>query len=234
LLDGRQREESQVRRNWIYIALLLTATFVATLVLIVWGKKIADHLHPEVFKLLAGLVITAGIGGIASLILNEINASRERREAGRALRRNTLTDVVTSYNEVKGIRRQLRAEAVRPTYSDPNAYVLREPYATLLQRLNSAQLKLESHLRLIEGNESQYPEPKRLLQRLGEAESYLGNLISEWEEKLGRFGSEPHDNMLCDFLILRCFVSEAKQSFKPGFATPIAEVFSILGRSIGR
>ena len=223
-----------MRRNWNFIAALLTATLIATIILVVWGDTIAICLHPEVFKLLAGLIITAGFGGLASLILNELNASRESREADRALRHDTLADIVASYNEVKGIRRQLRAEAVIPSYSDPNAYILRGPYTSLMQRLSFSQLKLESHLRLIEGNESKYPEPQRLKQRLAEAESYLGDVISEWEERLGRFTDEPQKNLLADFLTLHCFVSEAKQSFKPGFALPVAEVFSILGRSIGR
>jgi hypothetical protein len=220
-----------MRRNWIFITGLLAATLVATAILMLWGQRIASCLHPEVFKLLAGLIITAGIGGVASLTINEINAARERREASRALIRGTLADIVEAYNEVKGIRRKLRAEAVRPNYSDQNAYVLRAPYADLMRRLNTAQLKLESHVRLIEGNKNQYPESQRLKLRLGEAESYLSNAISEWEERLGCFADDPKNNALADFSVLRCFVAEAKQSFKPGFSSPIDEVFSILGRA---
>jgi hypothetical protein len=112
--------------------------------------------------------------------------------------------------------------------------VLHDPYGSLLQRLNDAQLTLESHIRLIEGNQGHYPQATRLLKLLSDAESYLGHIISEWEKRLGRFADEPNQNKLGEFLMLRCFVSEAKQSFKPGFANPLAEAFSILGRAIGR
>src|SRR6202162_863184 len=223
-----------MRTNWACIALLFAVTLIATAILIVFGNEIARHLHPEVFKLLASLVIAAGIGGLASLILNEINGSRERREATRTLLRATLADIVVSYNEVKSVRRLLRAQAVRPTCTDPNAYVLRESYESLLPRLNDAQLKLEAHIRLLEGNEAQYPEPKRLLKLLGDAESYLGEIITEWEKRLGCFADAQEQNKLADFLVLRCFLADAKRSFKPGFAGPVTEVFSILGKAIGK
>ena len=223
-----------MRNNWFYIAfLLLVTTVILILILIVWGNQIASHLHPDVFKLLAALVISTGIGGIGSLVFNNINATRERREVLRIVRRETLAEIVLSYNEVKSIRRLLRAEAIMPAYSDPDAYVLQGPYSSLLQRINSAQLKLESHCRLIEGNKSQYPDSKDLIQQLSKAESYVGRLITEWEEKLGYFALEPQDNNLTDFPILRCFVSKAKRSFKPDFSKPVSKVLSVLGKSIG-
>lgn len=221
-----------MRRVWFIFAGLFVFVLTPTVLLVFFGNEIADPLHPEVFKLLAQLVILAGIGGLGHLILTEINTTRERREANRTLLRAALSDMVGAYNDVKSVRRLLRAQAVRPNVADEDAHVLKEPYAALLARLNEAQLKLETQLRLIEGNEAQYPEPDKLRKLIGDAEGYLDDIISEWEGSLGRFREAPEQNKLADFTVLRCFLAEAELSFKPGFANPMAKVFAIIGIAI--
>ncbi len=229
-------QEVKMRRLWVWLWFVFLALFVfaGTVVLVIRGKEIAALLHEEVFKLLAQLVILAGIGGLGHVILTEINTSRERREANRKLLQTALSDIVGVYNEVKCVRRLLRAEAVRPNVTDGDAYVLKEAYVALLRRLNEAQLKLEAQLRLIEGNKTQYPEPERLRKCLGDAEGYLGNLISEWERRLGSLSEAPEQNKLADFGFLRCFLGKAKHCFRSGFADPVTEVFAIIGRAIGK
>lgn len=219
-----------MRKLWLIVAGLFVV--VGALALLVFGNEIAVHLHEEVFKLLAQLVILVGIGGLGHLILTEINTSRERREANRALLRAGLSDMVGAYNEVKSVRRLLRAEAVRPNATDHDAHVLKAPYAALLARLNEAQLKLETQLRLIEGNEAQYPEPEKLRKHLGDAQGYLNDIISEWESSMGKFREAPEQNKLADFNFLRPFLGDAEDSFKPGFANPMAKVFAIIGIAI--
>ena len=114
-----------MRKLWLIFGLVVV---VAMLILMAFGKQIACYFHEEVFKLLAQLVILLGIGGLGHVILTEINTSRERREANRTLLRAALSDMVGAYNEVKTVRRLLRAEAVRPNVTDHDAYVLKEPY----------------------------------------------------------------------------------------------------------
>jgi hypothetical protein len=223
-----------MRTRWILIAALLLFTLVATAVLVTRGYEISGYLHAEVFKLLAQLVIVAGVGGVATLVLNELNASRDRREANRTLLRATLNELVGSYNDIKAVRRRLRAQAIRPDPDNANAYVLRDTYDSLLQCLNESQLKLEAHVRLIDKNRPQYPDAEQLLRSLGDAESYLGNIIKEWEHRLGGFKEPQDQNRLADFDGLRCFVADALQSFKPGFAVPLENVFHILGRALSR
>jgi hypothetical protein len=220
-----------MQKLWLIVAGLFVV--VGTLALVIFGDEIARHLHAEVFKLLAQLVILAGIGGLGHIILTEINTTRERREANRTLLRAALSDMVGAYNEVKSVRRLLRAEAVRPNITDQDAHLLKEPYAALLTRLNEAQLKLETQLRLIEGNEAQYPEPAKLRKLLGDAQAYLDEIISEWEGSLGRFREAAEQNKLADFMVLQCFLAEADRSFKPGFAKPMARAFAIIGKAIG-
>lgn len=203
------------------------------LFLVFFGEVIAACVHPEVFKLLAQLVILGFTGGIGSLVLTEINTSRQRSEAKRLLLRTALGEIVAGYNEIKSVRRLLRAEAVRPNYKDQNAHVLKEPYRLLLRRLNDAQLKLEAQLRLIEGNQAQYPKAETLCELLGIAEKYLGNIISEWEVKLESFKDVPEQNKLVDFNDLRDFLENAPHSFKPMLACPLTKVFAIIGADLG-
>jgi len=209
---------------------LLAVSITLTIVLVIWGKTIACYLHPEVFKPLSALVITSGFGAVASLVLDEINNARERRGAIRALARETLEDIINSYNEVKEIRRQLRAEAVRPDYSALGAYVLRKPYANLMRRLNSAQLRLESHARLIEKNPAQYSQPERLQELLRKCEAYIEGIVSEWEKQLGHFSGAPTENLLANFKKMNCFIAKADVCFGPNFSKLMGDVFSTLGR----
>lgn len=221
-----------MQKLWLIVAVLFVV--VGTLALLIFGNEIAAHLHEEVFKLLAQLVILVGIGGLGHLILTEINTSRERRDANRTLLRTALSDIAGAYNEVKSVRRLLRAEAVRPNFMNQSAYVLKEPYVACLRRISDAQLKLEAQLRFIEGNEAQYPEPEKLRGLLSDAEAYLGTLISEWERRVGSLSDAPEQNKLADFESLPCFLAKAEQGFRRGFADPMAKIFAIIGSAIGK
>jgi len=226
--------KTRARKLWLILVVLWLA---ATLVLVFWGKAISCHVHEEVFKQLVQVVIVLGIGALGHLILTEINTSRERREANRTLLLTALNDIVGAYNEVKSVRRLLRAEAVRPKVKDLDAYVLKEPYVTFLRRINEAQLKLETRLRLIEGNETKYPEPKKLQKLLGEAEGYLGKIISEWEDRLGSLEDGSKQNKLADFTFLRPFLAKADCSFESSFANfadPLKAMFAIIGKALGK
>ncbi|MEX3935905.1 hypothetical protein AB4Y32_29635 [Paraburkholderia phymatum] len=208
------------------IVALILLMLLGTVALVFWGELIAGRMQGDVFKLITTLVTSSGIGGIATLLYNALNVQRERREAKHQLVQSTLQDIVRSYNEIKAIRRQLRAEAVRPAYDHLEAFVLATPYAELMRKLNDAQLALETHMRRIEGNKPQYPHPETLLGGLRKAESYVGKLISEWEKGSG-FARKKE---LSAFPVLRSFLSHANQGFKPCFADPIADVLNALGK----
>lgn len=224
-------------RPAVYVSAYVVLVMVLVLALVATGKHVPLGplgLDPEVFKVVAGIVGTGLLGLFATVTVGELSAAKERREAVRAMRRKTLADVVDVYNSVKGIRRTLRAEAIRPAYADPAAHVIVSRYLDLLPRLSEAQLRLEPQVRLVEGNKSTYPEPAELLKLLGDSEKYLGALVSEWEEHSGLLVGPPGVNPLAQFLALRCFVATASQSFKPGFAKPIAEALGMLGASISK
>ncbi|WP_157634186.1 hypothetical protein [Burkholderia ubonensis] len=219
------------RASWYmtgYVALLLGIVGILALL----GKQIAFGLQVEVFKVIATLVGTGLLGVFATFAINELNRQKERRDAERAMRRTMLADLITDYNGVKAIRRSLRAEAIRPVYSNPSAHVLKQRYLELLPKLNKAQLRLESVVRLIDGNKHAYPGHDELLKRVSAAEKYLGALIKEWEDRSGLLLDAPGTNALADFPRLRCFVDTASQSFGPGFADPIGEALGKLAATL--
>lgn len=221
-------------RRWLFPAALVALALVGAVVLIVWGEGIAVRVHPEVFKVLAQLVLLAGLGGVGSLVIKEFHGARERREQTKERLRSALSGLITSYNEVKGLRRRLRAEAIRPNAEDPAAVVKSMEYAALLQRLNDSQLNIEAYVRLIEGNRDLYPDSQVLLDELGRAEEYLGNLVTEWEDNLGSFQGTPSQQSLAKLQLLRRFVGDASISFKPSFSDPISKVLVMLSRAIAR
>ncbi|WP_170855767.1 SMI1/KNR4 family protein [Variovorax sp. CF079] len=229
-----QKPPFEMPRARVYFCGYLVFVMAAVVVLVTWGKDISLGLNVEVFKVIAGILGTGLLGAFAAIALRELSAAKERREAERGLRRQMLTDVVEVYNLVKAIRRTLRAEAIRPAHTDPAAHVIKSRYVDLLPRLSEAQLRLESQMRLIEGNRSTYLEPAKLLKLLGDAEKYLGALVSEWEENSGLLLDAPALNPLEHFLVLRCFVAGAPRSFKAGFARPIATALGRLGASISK
>src|SRR5262249_41546236 len=179
-----------------------------------WGSWIAQRVEREVFKVLPELVLFVGLGGLGSLVIDEINRERERRQQTRERLRNALSDLVRSYNEIKSLRRRLRAEAIRPNSASPDAVVTRREYAALLQSLNDARLGIEAYVHWIRGNRDLSPDPQLLIQDLGRAEQYLGRLITEWEKNLGVFRGEPPRRPLAKLRTLRRFVGDPHTGFK--------------------
>ena len=219
-------------RRWVVPAALFGLALAGASVFIAAGEWIEARVHPEVFKVLAELVLLLGIGGVASFVIDGLNRAREQRGHIKERMRTELSDLVTAYNDVKSIRRRLRAEAIRPDFEDPAAVVYGSEYAALLQRLNDAELEIEAHRRLIDGNRDLYADPQVLFAELGTAERYLGKLISEWEDNLGKFQGSPSQLALAGLPFLRCFVGDPGMGFGSSFSDPMHKVFAILGRPI--
>ena len=221
-------------RRWSLPAALIGLALVGAFVFIAGGEWIKSVVkNEEVFKLLAELVLVAGLGGVASLVIDGLNRERERREHLKERMRNELSELITSYNDIKSIRRHLRADAIRPNLKDPAAVVDGSEYAALLGRLNDAELKVEAHYRLIDGNKDLYADSSGLLAELEKVERYLGKLISEWEDSLGTFQGSQSQRALAALPVLRGFVGDTGMGFGSSFSEPMHKVFAILGRAIG-
>jgi hypothetical protein len=227
-----KNEDSIMNRRWLVFAFLLD--LLAFLGLLAWGKRIAPKLEPEVFKVLAQLVMIVVLGGLGSHVNERVNRRREHRQQTRERLRDALSDLVKSYNKIKSLRRRLRAEAIRPNSASPDAVVTGKEYGALLQGLNDEQLGIEAYVHLIKGNQDLYPDPQLLIKNLGGAERHLGQLITEWEKNLGSFRGVPPHRSLAKLPVLRRFVGNADMGFKPALAEPISRVLVKLSRAIAK
>jgi hypothetical protein len=219
-------------RRWLFPSILIGVALLGAGAFIVWGPALARKVDPETFKVLAQLVLIVGLGGVGSLVLDELNYAREQRQRFIVHSRKTFTDIVASYNKVKSIRRRLRAEAIRPSCDSPVATVRSREYAMLLRSLNDAQLTIEAYVRLIEANGALYRESGTLTVHLEKAEKYLGGLVSEWEKRLGNFQGEPPSQPLSSLPVLKAFVADAETDFKSSFSVPVTAALGVLSRTI--
>src|SRR5687768_1476044 len=97
---------------WFLSAFLLTVATAGAVWLFRLDKKKVEEIHPAALAVITDLVVTAGIGGAATLIFHNLKVIQEVREADRRLRCDTLREVLAAYNEVKEVRRLMRAEAI--------------------------------------------------------------------------------------------------------------------------
>jgi hypothetical protein len=121
----------------------------------------------------------------------EVRQKAEQRAQVRMLQQAALRELTDVYNGVKGIRRLLDARAL-----DAAGMVIGERYDALMQELDTLQLKIEYHKKLIENA----PESYGILEQsdqtllgwgLEGAEKYLRNIISEYQDNLRLFTGSP-------------------------------------------
>jgi hypothetical protein len=220
------------RRGTVVPLILLGAAFVGAIVLIIWGKALAAPLHEEVFKLLAQLVLVAGIGGAASLLFREVARARQKRDEEREILRKTLSDLLEAYNECKSVRRLLRARAIRNDHAQE--VVIRDSYDSLLARLNDAQLRLEFYKKYLVWNPDLFECGGDLSKQLGKAEHYLGDVITEWEDRLRLLSDDSSKNPLDGFQQLKNMIDSATTGFGPEVADPIETTIKGIANAIAK
>ena len=212
-------------------SVFLGLALIGAAVLIVWGKQIAAPLEPEVFKLLAQLVLLAGIGGSASLLYREIERSRRRRDEECEVLRRTMSELIDAYNECKCVRRLLRAQAIC-TLDDGKETVDRDSYSSLLTRLNDVQLHMEFYKKYIGWNQDLFAGNCPIFKQLETAEKYLGYVISEWEKQQCTLSEDQSKNLLDQLPNIKNFTASAKTGFSANVADPFELALKTLSESI--
>jgi hypothetical protein len=99
-----------------------------------------------------------------------------RRKRHQLLRTDLLDGVATLYYKAKSVRRRLRASVSTDGQIDATKY------DELLQELNETQLGLERFVAQAKNGADQNVVPKDVPEKLGSMESYLGKLVSEYED----------------------------------------------------
>jgi hypothetical protein len=173
---------------WLVIALAI----VGVIGFILAHKDLDARLGTEVFKLTYEFLLIVVIGGAISLLYSQFTKSQEKRDKEKALQAKFRVGFLQSYNAAKSVRRLLRATArtLSEVKGTTTEVVKLAPYDRLMQKLVHVQLQFETlreeaaaEKKLFEG----VPELKDLDANLGTIESYLNDIVGEYEHSYKLF-----------------------------------------------
>jgi hypothetical protein len=118
---------------------------------------------------------------------NERERLRQAESHDRELLRSVLNRATTSYNGVKRARRLLRARA-RQQHRH-RTFVMADAYDTQLALLNDIQLEFETLSGEVETEQTLFTGSRELQRLFDDLETYLGDIIAEYEIQRPRFGT---------------------------------------------
>ena len=148
---------------------------------------------------------------------------RKRFEYREALLLSTLSNAMNAYGRTKKARRLLRGRGIRSR--GETQIVLASEYDQFFDRVNDAQLDLENLARDVKTSAKAFSEPEALEQDLWSMESYLGELISEYESVRSRFSENDPSLPVRDLVHLEDFLKSTDSSrFRPEMVSPYHEV----------
>jgi hypothetical protein len=156
---------------------------------------------------------------------------RKRLEYREALLLSILSRAMDSYGRTKKARRLLRGRAV--LNRNQVKMVLADQYDICFDLLNSAQLDLENIAREVRTSAIAFSKAKETEENLNDMDSYLNDLIGEYEDMRGQFtGAEP-SLPLADLPRLEDFLRPARESqFKDGMVVPYFSVQSSIRKDL--
>jgi hypothetical protein len=203
-----------------------------------------------------GVIVIAGalVGYAIRYLEAEREAQRRREEAEREERRRLdgyrqglARELVDAYNDVKAVRRTLRACGFRP--DDAGVVMLTADQVTefneQMSSLMRAQLSLERIKREIRAEDRVFgADTPDLVKKLGDAESYVNHVIEDWEMSGTKVsvGEDAYFVMRDHLKQLQGFLAPAKgpdSKFKCSLSRPLDDTAEILrqhhlaGRIVG-
>ncbi|MET8040418.1 hypothetical protein ABZU25_06065 [Micromonospora sp. NPDC005215] len=226
----------------IVIAVLVTLALAALLVL--RHDAVARVVGVEAYKILLQFILVAVLGGAVSLIYQAFNRDADQRAqdvrraedlilARREARQRYLRDLVEQYNAVKRARRMLRAQALVRRPGNENAPRLRAGrYDEFLQVVLDAQLSLEAHSFAVRADNELFPERGQLAMAISRAETYLRELVTEYEETMPTLEDEQALVELSALPLVASFIGPYGQAadFRERFVAPMQQALSTIQR----
>lgn len=173
------------RRPWRGVIISLTFIFIAGIAVAAVFNGISankDDIWSTISKAGVAIAATTVAGAVATGALKLVDEWRVRDQE----RRRVFRDVVETYNEVKSIRRTLRALGLLIPRSDPLTAKEAKDALTIMTRLNDAQLRFEAIKREIEQS-NLFNHPDLVISELRTVEDYINkSVIGKWEKSQGR------------------------------------------------
>ena len=232
-------------RRWI--VLVLSGLFFGSvaLLLLFFRGSTQGTLEFEAAKSLLQLGVVAVVGAVVSVLTFEYQRERQAIDKQADLERQAidkqadldrksleyretlllsiLSRAMDAYGRAKKARRLLRGRAI--STRDQVRVVLADQYDLCFDMLNDAQLDLENLARDVETSAKAFSQPAVLVGHLRSMDSYLKELIGEYEDSRSRFSGDEPSLPLRELRLLEDFLKPAKHSkFKPEVVTPYHEV----------
>lgn len=230
--------ESDVMSRLIAALISLLVISVAVLLIFFRGAE-PNTLAFEVAKALIQLGIFAAIGALVSIATFEYQRLRQKQDSERELyrknleskeqlRRSVLARSMSAYRAVKKARRFLRAQAILDPVERPPMVTLQE-YDRWLETVNDAQLDLEALVLDLGTSHQTFSAQEVVKKSLNSMESYLGEIVTEYEENRRKFDEASHTFLLHSLPKLGDFIAPSVGS---GFTSSVKEPYERLHLSI--
>jgi hypothetical protein len=173
------------RRPWRGVIIALTLIFIAGIAVAAVFNAIStnkDDIWSTISKAGVTIAVTTVAGAVATAALKLVDEWRVRDQE----RRKVFHDVVETYNEVKSIRRSLRALGLLSPRSGPMTAEEAEEVLTIMTRLNAAQLRFEAIKKEVEQS-NLFTHLDLVTRELRTVEDYINKCaIAKWEKSAGR------------------------------------------------
>jgi hypothetical protein len=182
------------RRPWRGVIIALTLTFIAGIAVAAVFSAIStnkDDIWSTISKAGVTIAVTTVAGAVATAALKLVDEWRVRDQE----RRKVFHDVVETYNEVKSIRRSLRALGLLSPRRGRLTAEEAEEVLTIMTRLNAAQLRFEAIKKEVEQS-NLFTHLDLVTRELRTVEDYINKCaIAKWEKSTGhiRKGADRHE-----------------------------------------
>jgi hypothetical protein len=204
----------------VIVAGLLIAGVTAIALWMVPDRR--DDIWVDLARAGIQLVVIIGLGGVVSLVLRDTEAARERRRLLDERRYAIFEQLVTVYNRLKFVRRDLRMVGLRsrPAVLRPEQI---QALRTGMQTITEAQLTLEEVLRGLYARPV-FDRSDEIQDRLAALASYVGQIVDEWEKQGQHFWVKQQTRKVGDLPRLQKFLGRADCDFRPNAAEPLGWV----------
>ena len=217
------------RKIIIFIVILFVLSLTGLIVLWAYdsvedksfGRTISDTL----LKIISGTVI----GTTAAILLSDYSQKQLERKNQDQYKKDLLQRLHDLYAKTKNARRMLRAKGFTTQWygkEDDSCLVKRKVYDHYMNDINECQAELEAIKKEIFTGKNIFFDPEMIIKYLEDMDTYLGNLISEYEKKLPCFEGEPALLRISELSDLKNFISSASivGGFKDNFSIKYKEI----------
>jgi hypothetical protein len=208
----------------------VVAGLALALVLVVFGAKMANDRNQiwiEIAKTGAQLGILSIIGGGVATALRLLESLREEQRTLNQYRLSVLRDITTSYNQIKAVRRTLRAFGFKAPASPLSPDQVTE-FRAQMKALNEAQLALERLKRELTVRPDCFYEAGQIQCELKTAERYIGHVLDDWQEHGVDIVAGVPPTVMTPMGNLQAFLRESDEGFQAGAAEPMERLQALI------